>query len=304
MELVNDGIRNMKNGNYPLAEQLFNKAIATEGANVHKAFYNKGVLFHKYLNKLQSALECYEEATSLNPNYGYAWNNMGDIFCEFNQYDKAKEMFKKAIQEIPDELAPRLGLAYAQNRLGDFSASINALEILLKKDNIDKKLLAKINSELGLALVQTNQAEKALYFFKKAFELDEKDYQACYNIAFIKDASKDYEEALLYYDKAIALDKNEAKGYQGKACTCIHQKNYQDGLVLIQKAIELNPKNFEAYYNLACIYAGTGQEQELLNAIKKTIELAPPQIGIQRHILNDPDFLPYSKQPNFVGILG
>ena len=45
------------------------------------------------------------------------------------------------------------------------------------------------------------------------------------------------------------------------------------------------------------------KEQELLDAIEKTIDLAPAQIGIARHILNDPDFLPYSKQQNFIDVL-
>ncbi|WP_222982820.1 tetratricopeptide repeat protein [Flagellimonas meishanensis] len=303
IELINEGISNMRKGNYSIAEQFFNKAIEMKGANLPMAQYNKGVLYHKHLNDMQLALECYKEATSLQPNYGYAWHNLGEVLCHFNYYAKGKEMFQKAIDQIPDELPPRLGLAYAQNRLGEFANSINILEQLLERDNQDKELLAKINSELGLALLQTQQAQRAYKHFKKAFDLNEKDYQVCYNIAFIADAFQSYEEAIEFYDKAIALNGKEAKGHQGKACTLIHTKRYGDALEYIQKAIELNPENFEGYYNLACIHAGLGEEDELLSAINKTIALAPRQIGIERHILNDPDFLPFTKQQNFIAVL-
>ncbi len=303
LELVNKGISNMRAGNFDQAEQFYNEAIALEGPNLYRALYNKGVLYHYHLNRMKEALTYYKKALALKPDYGYAWNNLGNVLCHFMQFDEARKMFEHAVQEMPDEALPLYGLAFALNRLNAFSKSIDILDKLLEKDNLNEELLVKINSELGIALLQTNQASKAYEHFKKAFEIDENDYQVCYNIAFIADGFQNYEEALSFYDKAIALNSFEAKGYQGKACTYIHTKRYQDGLSWIQKAIELNPENFEAFYNLACIYAGLGKEKELFDTIEKTLDLAPPQIQIAKHILNDPDFLPYTKQANFVDLL-
>ncbi len=302
-ELITNGISEMKSGNYDRAEQLFNNAIALAGPNQHKAFYNKGLLFHKYANMKQLAIPCYRRATSLQPDYGYAWNNLGDVLCNLNQYEEAKEVFQKAIDALPGEAPPKVGLAYAQNRLGAFSNAIETLQPLLEKDNTEQELLGKIYSELGLAFLSTNRGANANDYFRKAFELNEKDYQACYNIAFIADAFQNYKEALLFYDKAIAINVNESKGYQGKACTLIHMKRYKEALTPMKKAIVLNPTNFEGYYNLACIHAGMGEEGQLLDAIRKTTELAPPHIGIEQHMLNDPDFLPYVKKKEFAEIL-
>lgn len=302
-ELVKSGIEHMRTGTFDLAEQFFNDAIALEGPYLHKAYYNKGVLCHEHLNKMQEALNCYEKATSLKPDYGKAWTNLGEVLCHFHQYGEAKTVYLKALELMPEETLPLIGLAYALNRINDFSNSIDILTELLDEEGIIDEFLAKINSELGLALLQTNQAKKAHVHFKKAFELDEKDYQACYNIAFIEDAFKNYEEAHTFYDKAIALNTNEGKAYQGKACTFIHTKKYPEALDFITKAIDLSPENFEGYYNLACICSGMGKEPELLDAIEKTIRLAPVQIGIATHIMNDPDFLPYSKQQNFMDVL-
>lgn len=303
IELIEKGIQYMRAAEYDKAEQLFDDAIELQGANLARAYYNKGVLFHMHFNKKRESILYYENAISLNPNYGKSWYNLGDIYTEFNQYEKAKIMFQNAAKEMPEEIKPLISIAHVLNRMNDFSSAIYILKSLLEIEKLDDELLAKINSELGLALLQTSQVIMAYEHFKEAFLLNENDYQACYNIAYIADAFKRYDEAILFYGKAIILDVNEAKAYQGKACTYIHQKKYEKGLSLIEKAIELAPGNFEGYYNLASIYAGLNKEQELFNAIQKTIDLAPVQIGIATHIQNDPDFSFYTKHPNFLSLL-
>ncbi len=303
LKLVNEGILQMKEGQYQKAESLFNKAIILEGQYLSKAYYNKGVLLQNHLNDIKEAMLCYIEATTLNPDYGYAWHNLGETLLHYNRYNDALQMFITAIETIPEDLNPRIGLAHTFNRLQEYESAIETLEPLLDQQGIKDNHMAKIQSEYGLALLQTNRVPEAYDHFKKAFQLNENDYQVCYNIAFISDMFKNYAEALSFYDKAIAVNTNEAKGYQGKACTYIHMREYQEALPYIQKAIALSPKNFEGYYNLACIHAGLGEEEALLDAIKKTIELAPPQIGIEKHIQKDPDFLPYSKNEGFMSVI-
>lgn len=303
LALIEDGISNMKIKNYDLAEQNFNSAIELQGPNLHRANYYMGVLYHLHLNRMDDAITFYKKATFLKPDYGHAWNNLGDVLCHFNQYDEAKTALSKAIHEMPSEILPRINLSYAQNRLGEHTQALKLLDEVLNIPDLDNDLLAKAHSEFGLALIHTNHAQEAYQHFKKAFQLDETDYQACYNIAFISDAFKNYEEALSFYDKAIALNGNESKGYQGKACTFIHTGNHHEALPLINKAIELNPTNFEGYYNLACICAGLKKKQKLFDAIQKTLELAPPQINIAAHILNDSDFASYRENQDFINLL-
>ena len=294
-ELITNAIFQKNQGNYDEAEKFYNEAIALNGTNLHKAYYNKGVLL-EVLNRLEEAQDCYTKASSLKPDYGIAWNNLGDLLCRRHSYERAKVVFEKAQTLMPNEFNPRIGLAFALNRLNDFSSSLNILKKLLEESpvqNLDNKSRSKIHNEMGLALMHTNSIAMAYLHFIKAFEFYKHDYQTCYNIAFIADMEKRYDVAIEFYDKAIALNPDEAKGHQGKACTLIHTGKYEEALDLIQKAIQLDPNNFEGYYNLACIYANLANEKEMFDAIEKTIDLAPPQINIGHHILNDPDFSKY-----------
>ncbi|MEZ4811548.1 MAG: tetratricopeptide repeat protein [Allomuricauda sp.] len=297
-ELITNAISQKNQGNYDGAEKFYNEAIALNGTSLHKAYYNKGVLL-EILNRLEEAQDCYTKATSLKPDYGIAWNNLGDLLCRRHSYERAKVVFEKALTLMPNEFNPRIGLAYALNRLNDFNSSLNILKKLLEEStvqNLDNKSRSKIYSEMGLALMHTNNITMAQQHFTKAFELYGQDYQTCYNIAFIADVEKKYDVAIEFYDKAIALNPNEAKGHQGKACTLVHIGKYEEALDLIKKAIQLDSNNFEGYYNLACIYANLAKEKEMFDALEKTIDLAPPQINIGHHILNDPDFSNYRRK--------
>ena len=294
-KLIQEAISQKNAGNFGQSEKLYSKAIELNGPNLHKAYYNKGNLF-KELDKIEDALHCYQKATSIKPDYGMAWANLGDLLCKIHAYSEALQAFNNAQIVMPHEPNPKFGLAFALNKLSDFQASLNILKKLLDESetsDLDKTLLSKIHSETGVALMHTNHVPIANLHFEKAYELNQCDYQACYNIAFIADMQKKYDVAILFYDRAIVLTPNEAKGYQGKGCTLIHMGNFEEALGYIQKAIELNPNNFEGYYNLACAHSHLNNEKELLDAISKTLSLAPKQINIKHHILNDPDFSNY-----------
>lgn len=295
-KLITEAIAQKNAGNHVKSEKLYSEAIELNGENLHKAYYNKGNLL-KEINKIGAALECYEKATSIKPDYGIAWFNWGNLLCKIHKYHEAIRVFEAAISIMPNEINPLFGIAYAYNRIGSPHKSQEILIELLEKvesEQINIDLLSKIHSELGLSFLQTNDVTKAKVHFIKAYELNEYDYQACYNIAYIADTEKRYDAALDFYDKAISIDPNEAKGYQGKGCTLIHSGNLEEALAYIEKAIELNPNDFEGYYNLACIYSGLNNEKAMLDAVSKTISLAPKQLNIGHHILNDPDFSKYS----------
>ncbi|RIV71979.1 tetratricopeptide repeat protein [Flagellimonas aequoris] len=291
-ELISNAIHHKHQGNYNEAFDLYDRAINLKGPELHRAYYNKGVLLEQF-NKKQEAIECYEMATQLEPTYFHAWHDWGNLLCSFDEYGKAKEKFENAHKAAPNELYPKYGIAYTLNRLNGFQEALTLLDSLFDEVqglDIDDKFYSLINRELGFALMNTNHIQDAYDHFNLALELNDKDYHSCYNIGFISDMFKEYDEALLFYERAIELDPKEAQAYQGKACTYIHTKKYKEALEFILEAIRLNPTNYQGYYNLACVYAGLGLEKETMDTIKKTIAMAPKQIGIENFILRDPDF--------------
>lgn len=270
-ELIQDANVKKQQGDYKESLNLYNGAIELKGEHLYEAYYNKGILLN-HLNNTLEAQQCFEMATNLKPDCGIAWFYWGELLCKVHNYSRAKEKFEKAYKTDPSNINPQIGIAYCFNRTNEFPKAIQMLSNLLNAPK-DPKQESKICSELGLAFLQTNNLQKAYNNFIRAYELNDQDYQACYNIAFIEDLSKNYEKAISFYENAIALSPNEGKAYQGLACTYIHMKKYQQAKDYINKAIALNPNNFEGYYNLACVYAGLQNQKGTIDALKKRLRL-------------------------------
>lgn len=294
---------------HSLAFDLYNQAIKMgDHGYLAQAYYNKGVLWldqHQH----RDALNCFQEAVSLDPDYEKAWVNLGSVYLFFDQYKEALYAFERAHGLVPDQVHSLFNRGYALNRLGRYREASNILKNLIVREEKFKDVIGvmgeeayRLYSEAALSSLQLGDHQNALHYFRKAFNLNTGDYQVCYNLAFIYDHVKDFEQAILFYDLSIALDPNQHKGYQGKACTYIHMKKYNDALQWIARSINLSPENFEAYYNLACIYAGQGEQENMINAIAKTIELAPRGLDIKAIFRNDADFAAFTNDAAFLQV--
>ncbi|CAK91023.1 unnamed protein product (macronuclear) [Paramecium tetraurelia] len=54
------------------------------------------------LNKYQDAIECYNKAISINPNYDVIWYHKGNVLNNLNQHYEAIECYDKAISINPN----------------------------------------------------------------------------------------------------------------------------------------------------------------------------------------------------------
>ena len=63
-------------------------------------------------NKIDVALNLYSQLLKINPNHSPALNNVGVIYADSNEHQKAKDCYKKAIEINPN-------YADAHNNLGN-----------------------------------------------------------------------------------------------------------------------------------------------------------------------------------------
>lgn len=102
-------------------------------------------------------------------------NNYGVIQLELENYDVAKDYFKKAIELSSSSLTPRYNLSQVYLKFGLYSNAKEQLEYLLDKNNQDIDFL---NSYAHLQLME-KKYQKALQFFAKIPE----DYRSRDDIA-------------------------------------------------------------------------------------------------------------------------
>jgi tetratricopeptide (TPR) repeat protein len=66
-----------------------------------KTFYNKGSSLRN-LGKYSKAIECYNKAIEIDPNYSIAFNNKGKSLESLGKYSESIECFNRAIEINPN----------------------------------------------------------------------------------------------------------------------------------------------------------------------------------------------------------
>jgi TolB-like protein/AraC-like DNA-binding protein/lipopolysaccharide biosynthesis regulator YciM len=148
---------------------LINKALKFDN-QLDEAFYLKG-LYHFANGNMNDALEAFDKALALNPNYYDAYERKGFILVWIiHDYVKGLDSHHKA-----------LGLIRGEER-----------SVLLE--------------ELGMEYVNIGLLEKARSCFSEAFDLDKNEEAYLYGLAWIEFSQEHLEESWKLFKKVHELD--------------------------------------------------------------------------------------------------
>ena len=184
-------------GQLDVAVEYFEKALAIK-PDYTEVNYNLG-LTHQELGQLDAAVESYKKALAVNPNYAEAHNNLGVTLKELGQLDSAVECYEKAITSQLDyaEAHNNLGLAFYELDQVDAAVESYKKALAIKPD------YAEVNYNLGNALNDLGQLDDAVKSYEKALAI-KPDYAEAHNnlgnvlkdLGQLDDAVKSYERAL------------------------------------------------------------------------------------------------------------
>ncbi len=178
-------------------------------------FFNRAYDESQKGNK-ETAIEYYNKAIELNPEYTKAYYNRGVVYNNITEYKKAISDYNKAI-----ELNPEDATAY-NNR--------------------------------GIAYDDIKDYEKAINDYTKAIELNPENATAYNNRGITYRHIKDYKKAISDYTKAIELNPEHADAYNNRGIAYKNIKDYERAISDYNKAIELSPEDATAYNNREIAY--------------------------------------------------
>jgi tetratricopeptide (TPR) repeat protein len=130
--------------------------------------------------KLDAAVQAYQAAIQLNPNYQAAYANLGVVYYQQQKFDLAATQYKKSLELDPDDgdVAYNLGVLYLQQALStneqpDAQLLTKAVTQLQAARELSPDL-AEPYFSLGVAYLVSEERAKAIESFETflSFELD------------------------------------------------------------------------------------------------------------------------------------
>ena len=156
------------------------RAIANVADGIDKDLEARAWFSVGYLHsRPQEAIDAYDEAIRLKPDYAEAYNNRGNVKSDLNQHEEAIADHDKAIRLKPD-------LAEAYNNRGNAKSDLN-------------------------------RHEDAIADYDEAIQLKPDLTEAYYNRGNAKVGLGRYEDAIADYDKVIRLKPDYAAAYNNRA---------------------------------------------------------------------------------------
>ena len=141
---------NQSKKNFKLAKKLYEKIIEID-PNIINAQFNLGTIYQE-LNENEKAINCYEKVININPLFIPSYNNLGLIFRNLGENNKAIKYFKRILDinfKYPSAYN-NLGLIYAD--VGNYKQAIDHYITALKYDCLNKFALNNLILSLNYFL--------------------------------------------------------------------------------------------------------------------------------------------------------
>ncbi len=212
--------------------------------------------------KFADAIEQFEKAIVIDDRKADAYINLGYALHMSNQFDKAVEVFEKALEYSPDN--PVL------------------------KENLINVYETKAGN-----LAAVGDFQQALLNFEKIEAIDPNYPDLMYNIALMHYQMKEYREALSYYARALENNEDDKDVlYRMFLCywalagdlrelgqTDLANDEYTAALKPLLKLVELDDGNITYHRALMRVYNELGQENEALLEVRRIEQILAGETG-------------------------
>lgn len=267
-------------------ENISRNAAGTDGYDRSMAIRERANKIHPQPNYLYETLgsndhfnraftDC-TQAVEFDPRYapayvmrGAGYEGTGQYERAITEYEKARELYSKALDRDPLDAVAYYGRGLADHKMGqrDYAITDYNKAIALDPHNV--------NAYVGRALAhhETGQIEAALADYNKALQLDPRNVNAYIGRGNAHIEEGQLMEAIADYGRAIEFDPQNSYAYgaRGNAYEKIGQ--FERALADCTRAIKLNPREAAAYIVRGNIYDDRGQPGRAIADYKRALEL-------------------------------
>ncbi len=222
-----------------LQEAIDLQQVALEGDRIGPHIYNEIGLLYLRLGRPKRALEAFEKAYELSPQWGLVISNLATAYKRMDNFPEAEQLYKAAIAADPD-----LGMTYFN---------------------------------LGVLYSETNRPREAIEQYRRSIAMDPEYPESYYNLSYIlvDDPSQleAAEEAILTY---IQLKPDDPYGYGFLGYIREAEGDIEGAKIAYLNGIVTHPTTYYNYFHLADLYKDSeGSWPAIASLFQQYIEEVP-----------------------------
>ena len=226
-------------------------------------FWNK-----RTAQDVRKSIDCYEQATRIDPNYALAYAGISDAYCTLPLYEavpflevlpKAKVAAQKAL-EIDDSLAE----AHAS-----MGAAVERLEWDVNRGEAEYRRAIELNpncipayQRFAVLLARMGRFDEAFNVLNRALEVDPLSLICNADLGWVFIMTRQYDRATEQLRKTLDLDPNFGRAYLYLAWCYVSAGRFNEALNELPRARELGQNPFTAAGFEGVSYARMGRRRE------------------------------------------
>jgi superkiller protein 3 len=273
--LYNTALTFLKTGDELSAVEYFKKAASADpSGNIAKLAYSRLGAFYTGRRDYAMAEKYLAMAIQLDPNEPVNHYNLGIVYMQRQQYEKALAEFKAAESSGVYEEKLLEGLSQAYASLERYDESIAVLERLQPVQNRNVAIIARL-AEL---YYRKGDLDTAFEYYKQitVYEPVSENARVAYaNMGNIRDDQHRYDEAISYYKKALSIDPKDSSTLYNLGITYKHAGKPELAVAAFNDAAQYNPDNPKPRLAIADLYYEKGYLDLALDEYIKVVRLWP-----------------------------
>jgi adenylate cyclase len=227
-----------------------------------------------------SAIQYFEEAIELDPNFALAYAGLSNAYMFLVIYGhlptkqgggKAKMYAQKALELDPMLAEAHLSMAMVQ---ASYEWNFEAAEKEFKRALELNTSFAFAHARFGLMLLIEGRIEEALSEVTLAEELDPLSSTIHTIVGTVFYYLGSYDEAILRYNRSLELDPDQQTALDNLGMCHIMKGQLELGLSELERAVEMDPKNPFCKADLAYAYVKCGKKDDALKVLEQLKKLA------------------------------
>ena len=235
---------------------------------------------------LQQALQYYQQAVQLAPNFGPAYQRLAAITEKMGLWQESTIYYRQLLQLKDSAVTPALPSARKQLSLKEHFSQNSPQQKLKTAVNpaslqttaaLPAANSAEYQASLGNSYTKKRQWREAILHYQKALELNPKLAAVCRNLARVLTQIGKIEQATSYWLQAIELNAQglQADEYFQLGNNLSTQGKVASAITCYRRAIQLQPTLIDAYLNLGKLLTKTGEATQAVLCYQEGLKHNP-----------------------------